>query len=95
LELLNVLAGRVRQRKVVDFSDDEDSDGDKPEWASKAVYLSESARAIAIRWLRTARARIQSGGGDASGPQRASRAPTRRPGEKASKSKQEKKQGDP
>ena len=85
--------------KPAEFSDDEDEDAEKPEWAMKPVVVSEATRAIAIRWLRTARSRLQAGGaqpgvpltvgGAPSGPARQPRAASRKPGEKAPRSKTE------
>ena len=50
--------GRRRQRVQIDVSDDEGEDV-PAEWAQAAVALSESSKSIAVKWLRTARAKLQ------------------------------------
>jgi hypothetical protein len=87
--------GRRRpMRAAADFSDDEDSDVEKADWAAKPVYVSEATRAIAIKWLRTARGRIQAGGAattPTNAVARTARTATRTPGGKAPKSRGESK----
>lgn len=55
-------AGRRRPPVSIDVSDDEGDDV-PPEWAVTHVVLSDASKALAIRWLRTARARLQQRGG--------------------------------
>jgi len=50
--------GRRRKRVQIDVSDDEGEDV-PAEWAQAAVNLSESSKAIAIKWVRTARSKLQ------------------------------------
>lgn len=54
-------AGRRRPPVLVDISDDEGEDM-PTNWAVSQVALSEASKALAIRWLRTARARLQQHG---------------------------------
>lgn len=54
-------AGRRRPPVAIDVSDDE-GDEVPAEWAVAQVVLSDASRALAIRWLRTARARLQQRG---------------------------------
>lgn len=51
-------AGRRRPPVLVEISDDEGEDVPS-DWAISQVVLSDASRALAIRWLRTARARLQ------------------------------------
>ncbi|CAM9971837.1 unnamed protein product, partial [Hapterophycus canaliculatus] len=51
-------AGRRRPPVSVEISDDEGEDVPK-DWVISQVVLSDASRALAIRWLRTARARLQ------------------------------------
>lgn len=55
-------AGRRRPPVIIDVSDDEGDDV-PAEWAVTRVVLSDASKALAIRWLRTARARLQQRGG--------------------------------
>jgi len=50
--------GRRRKKKVIEVSDDE---GEElvAEWARKPVVITEASKALAIKWLRTARSRLQ------------------------------------
>ncbi|CAM9243358.1 unnamed protein product, partial [Choristocarpus tenellus] len=50
--------GRKRPQAAIHVSDDE-GDENPVGWATKQVKLSAASRALAIRWLRTARARLQ------------------------------------
>lgn len=54
-------AGRKRPPVLVDISDDEGEDI-PADWAVAEVVLSDASKALAIRWLRTARARLQQRG---------------------------------
>lgn len=54
-------AGRRRPPVLVDISDD-DGEGVPIDWAVARVVLSDASKALAIRWLRTARARLQQRG---------------------------------
>lgn len=54
-------SGRRRPPAPIDVSDDEGDDV-PAEWAVTQVVLSASSKALAIRWLRTARARLQQRG---------------------------------
>lgn len=51
-------AGRRRPPVTVDISDDDGEDV-PTDWAVAQVVLSDASKALAIRWLRTARARLQ------------------------------------
>ncbi|CAN0182855.1 unnamed protein product, partial [Discosporangium mesarthrocarpum] len=51
-------SGRKRPQVAVDVSDDEE-DENPADWVTAQVRLSEASHALAIRWLRTARARLQ------------------------------------
>jgi hypothetical protein len=53
--------GKRRKQVVVDVSDDE-GDEAPSQWARTPVDLSAASTALAIRWLRTARVRIQKAG---------------------------------
>lgn len=96
-----MLSGRRRPVKpVVEMSDDEDEGEEepKPDWTRQRIDVSEATRAIAIKWLRTARARVMAGGGagggdggGGGGAPRSTRTASRKPGEKATKSAGEKK----
>eukprot|EP00613_Pedinella_sp_CCMP2098_P053939 CAMPEP_0171891194 /NCGR_PEP_ID=MMETSP0992-20121227/44597_1 /TAXON_ID=483369 /ORGANISM="non described non described, Strain CCMP2098" /LENGTH=258 /DNA_ID=CAMNT_0012518489 /DNA_START=14 /DNA_END=791 /DNA_ORIENTATION=- len=50
--------GKKRKQVVVDVSDDE-GDEAPSQWARTPVDLSAASTALAVRWLRTARVRIQ------------------------------------
>jgi len=50
--------GRKRRKARLDISDDEGEDI-PVQWADAQINLSEASQALAIRWLRTARANIQ------------------------------------
>jgi len=67
--------GRKRKQVVVDVSDDE-GDEMPSRWAQEAVELTEASKALAVRWLRTARNRLQKNKKE--GP-----AGKKRPGDKA------------
>lgn len=54
-------SGRRRPPVSIDVSDDEGEDV-PAEWAVARVVLSDASKALAIRWLRTARARLQQHG---------------------------------
>ncbi|CAM9709889.1 unnamed protein product [Ectocarpus sp. 12 AP-2014] len=54
-------AGRKRPPVLVHISDDEGEDI-PADWAVAEVVLSDASKALAIRWLRTARARLQQRG---------------------------------
>lgn len=88
------LTGRRRPAKPVaaEFSDEEEEDEEKPGWTKGPVHVNEATRAIAIKWLRTARARVMARAGAPDGGGaivRSTRTATRKPGEKAPRSKQE------
>jgi len=53
--------GRKRKQVVVDVSDDE-GDESAAAWARAPIDLSAASHALAVRWLRTARNRINKGG---------------------------------
>lgn len=53
--------GRRRPPALIDVSDDEGEDV-PAHWALAQVVLSDASKALAIRWLRTARARLQQRG---------------------------------
>lgn len=53
--------GRRRPPAAIDVSDDEGEEV-PAEWAVAQVVLSEASKALAIRWLRTARSRLQQRG---------------------------------
>lgn len=55
-------SGRRRPPVSIDVSDDEGEDVPAG-WAGTQVVLSDASKALAIRWLRTARARLQQRGG--------------------------------
>lgn len=55
-------SGRRKVPIPVDVSDDE-GDGVPADWASEPVLFTDASKALAIRWLRTARARLQQRGG--------------------------------
>lgn len=57
-ERLRKRFGRSRVPPAVDISDGEDEQ-DSPDWAFSEAVLSDASRALAVRWLRTARARLQ------------------------------------
>jgi hypothetical protein len=67
--------GRKRKQVVVDVSDDE-GDEMPSQWAQEQVELAEASRALAVRWLRTARTRLQKANKDVP-------AGKKRPGDKA------------
>jgi len=75
-----------RARALIPVSDDE---GDEltQAWAQEALTLSESSKLIAIKWLRTARAKIQKDKGFEGGMTRTRRA---RPGDKYKSGKKSK-----
>merc|ERR1712070_1166190 len=50
--------GRKRKQVMIDVSDDE-GDEVPSQWANTKIDLSAASHALAIRWLRTARANIQ------------------------------------
>jgi len=50
--------GRRRKQVVVDVSDDEDDEAPSA-WAREPIYLNPASSALAIKWLRTARTRMQ------------------------------------
>lgn len=54
--------GKRRRRVALDVSDDE---GEEPThaWAKRPVVLKAASHALAVRWLRTARARMQARAG--------------------------------
>lgn len=54
-------SGRRRPPVSIDVSDDEGEDI-PTDWAIGQVVLSDSSKALAVRWLRTARARLQQRG---------------------------------
>lgn len=54
-------AGRQRPPVLVDISDDDGEDV-PADWAIAQVVLSDASKALAIRWLRSARARLQQRG---------------------------------
>lgn len=54
-------AGKRRPPAMVDISDD-DGEEVPTDWAVTQVVLSDASTALAIRWLRTARARLQQRG---------------------------------
>lgn len=56
-----VRSGRPKVPVPVDVSDDE-ADGLPGPWKLRPVELSDASRALAVRWLRTARARLQQRG---------------------------------
>jgi hypothetical protein len=52
-----------RPQSTIDVSDDENSDEEVPAaWAMRGVNIDAASAALAIRWLRTARARLQARG---------------------------------
>ena len=54
--------GARRQKKVKvvrAISDDEDGDNLPSDWASERLFFSPATKAVAIKWMRTARARMQ------------------------------------
>jgi hypothetical protein len=57
-------AGRTRRpQSTIDVSDDENSDEEVPAaWAMRGVNIDAASAALAVRWLRTARARLQARG---------------------------------
>lgn len=86
----HLLAGRRRQFKAVSFSDDEgEEEEEKPDFTSRPLNITEATRAMAIKWLRTARARVQSRGGGGDPNLRAARGPSRKPGDKSRGEKKE------
>ena len=80
--------GRRRKRVQIDVSDDEGEDV-PAEWAQAAVNLSESSKAIAIKWVRTARAKLQKDKGFESSA-RENRVTRAKPGEKYKSGKKSK-----
>ncbi|GMH66707.1 hypothetical protein TL16_g04487 [Triparma laevis f. inornata] len=79
-------SGKRRQRVNIQVSDDE---GDElvQSWAQESLNLSESSKMIAVKWLRTARAKIQKDKGFEGGNARTRRA---KPGDKYKSGKKSK-----
>jgi hypothetical protein len=50
---------RQRKPKVMRAVSDDEGEPDAPQWAMQRLDLSAATRAIAIKWMRTARARMQ------------------------------------
>jgi hypothetical protein len=59
--------GKPRREKVVKNVSDDEGDDVPPSWAKASLDISDSTVAIAIKWLRTARARMQKKGGKGAG----------------------------
>lgn len=50
--------GRRRNQSPIDISDDEEEDEVSFSWAQRPVNINEPSKAIAIKWLRTARSHV-------------------------------------
>lgn len=59
--------GRRRKEKTVKAVSDDEGDDVPSEWVKSAASLSASTKAIAVRWMRTARARLQQKAGKGAG----------------------------
>merc|ERR1712072_1156510 len=61
-ELEKQKAARMNRGVNVLDSDDDDNDDESVAWAKKRLKLNAASKALAIRWLRMARAHKQAGG---------------------------------